>query len=271
MRFAASNKLLVAAVLATCAAAASAHRPWLLPSSTMVDGDAPVVTVDAAISEDLFRFDSFPLQVDDLIVTGPDGARVPTSSRSAAKRRTTFDIALPKKGTYRIAGVTDGAFASWKVNGETKRWRGAPDGLQAAVPADAQDLQVTRMRGRAETFVSYDSASAAPAAPTDGLAVQPLTSPTDLSAGDTSRFVLTLDGKPLADADVTLVRGGNRYRYKIGEVALKTGADGTFSVTWPEAGEWWLGVNHGGRGAGGTVQAPAQRASYSATFEVLPK
>ena len=77
---------------------------------------------------------------------------------------------------------------------------------------------------------------------------------------------------------MTVIRGGNRYRYKMGEIALKTDGAGEFSVAWPEAGRYWLGVSHGGRGSPGAASgpapsggAPARRESYSATFEVLPK
>lgn len=254
---------------------AHAHRPWLLPSATLADGPAPVVGIDAAISEDLFEFDSFPLLLDTLRVTAPDGSAVAADARTEARRRVSFDVKLAQKGTYRIAGVTDTAMASWKANGETKRWRGAPAALAKEVPADAQDLQVSRTLARAETFVTNETPSALPAAVSgDGLELLPLTSPTDLSVGDTSRFRLLLDGKPFSGADVTVIRGGNRYRYKMGEIALKTDAAGEFSVAWPEAGRYWLGANHGGRPPGGPGAAPAggtRRESYSATFEVLPK
>ena len=75
-----------------------------------------------------------------------------------------------------------------------------------------------------------------------------------------------------------MIRGGNRYRYKMGEIALKTDAAGEFGVAWPEAGRYWLGVNHGGPrrpGRGPAAPSPAARRArasrYSATFEVLPK
>jgi len=252
-----------------------AHRPWLLPSATLTDGPSPVVSVDAAISEDLFEFDSFPLQLDALLVTAPDGSAVATDTRTEAKRRVTFDVKLAQKGTYRIAGVTDTVMASWKAGGETKRWRGPPAAQAREVPADAQDLQVTRQLARAETFVTNEAPGALPATVTgEGLELLPLTHPTDLSVGDSSRFRMLLDGKPYAGADVTVIRGGNRYRYKMGELALKTDAAGEFSVAWPEAGRYWLGVSHGGRGGPGAAPSPAggaRRESYSATFEVLPK
>ena len=266
--------LLACGALSTLSA--HAHRPWLLPSTTIADGAAPVVSIDAAISEDLFEFDSFPLALDALRVTAPDGSAVATDARTEARRRVSFDVKLAQKGTYRIAGVTDTAMATWKVGAETKRWRGAPAALAKEVPADAQDLQVSRQLARSETFVTNETPSALPTAVTgEGLELLPLTNPTDLSVGDATRFRMLLDGKPYAGADVTVIRGGNRYRYKMGEIALKTDAAGEFSVAWPEAGRYWLGVNHGARGPGAAAAAPgaapARRESYTATFEVLPK
>ncbi len=276
MRIAIHPRLALLACGTLLSLSAHAHRPWLLPSATMTDGPAPVVSVDAAISEDLFEFDAFPLMLDALRVTAPDGSAVATDARVEAKRRVSFEFKLAQKGTYRIAGVTDTAMASWKADGETRRWRGAPAALAKEVPADAQDLQVTRQLARAETFVTNDRPSALPATFTgEGIELLPLTSPTDLSVGDSTRFRLLLDGKPYANADVTLIRGGNRYRYRMGELALRTDAAGEFAVAWPEAGRYWMGANHGGRGGPvAAASAPAggnRRESYSATFEVLPK
>jgi len=266
-------RLALLAAGALLSLSAHAHRPWLLPSATAVDGPAPVVSVDAAISEDLFEFDAFPLLLDTLQVTAPDGSAVPAEARTEARRRVTFDVKLAQKGTYRIAGVTDTAVASWKVGGETKRWRGSPAALSREVPADAQDLQVTRQLARSETFVTNEAPGVLPATLAgEGLELLPLTSPTDLSVGDTSRFRILLDGKPYAGADVTVIRGGNRYRYKMGELGFKTDAAGEFGVAWPEAGRYWLGVNHGGRPPGAPAPTGgARRESYSATFEVLPR
>ncbi|MFL6628089.1 MAG: DUF4198 domain-containing protein [Burkholderiaceae bacterium] len=275
LRHAVPRLALLAAGALSCLPA-QAHRPWLLPSATLADGAAPVVTIDAAISEDLFEFDSFPLALDTLHVTAPDGSAVVPDARVEAKRRVSFDVKLVQKGTFRFAGVTDVAMASWKVGGETKRWRGAPAALAREVPADAQDLQVTRQLARAETFVTNETPGALAAAISgEGLELQPLTNPTDLSPGDASRFRVLLDGQPYANADVTLIRGGNRYRYRMGELALKTDAAGEFGVVWPEAGRWWMGIQHGGRGPGAGAPAPGgapvRRESYSATFEVLPR
>src|SRR4051794_39741517 len=76
---------------------AHAHRPWLLPSATVVEGSMPMVTIDAATSEDLFEFDAFALQLDALHVTAPDGTEVTPDARQEGKRRISFDLKLAQK------------------------------------------------------------------------------------------------------------------------------------------------------------------------------
>lgn len=280
------NKTFSRHALALAAAAlllplgAHAHRTWLLPNATVVEGNNPSVTIDGAVSEDLFEFDTNALQLDALMITAPDGTTLTErESRSQQRRRTSFEVKLAQKGTYRIAGVTESVMGSYKLGGETKRFRGAAETYAKDIPADATEVQVTRSLARVETFVSYDkSDAAAPATSGVGLELVPLTPPTDLSSGDTTKFRLLLDGKPLADNSVTVVRGGGRYRYKMGDFSVKTDAQGEFSVKWDEAGRYWLGASWPARGAGGPGAAPApqaaapqRRVSYSGTFEVLPK
>ena len=64
--------LLVSAV-SMVSMTAQAHRAWLLPSATVLSGSDSWITVDAAISNDLFYFEHHPLQLDNLSLLGPDG------------------------------------------------------------------------------------------------------------------------------------------------------------------------------------------------------
>jgi len=270
------SSLALLSLAALLPSAAHAHRTWLLPSATVVSGKEPQVSVDAAVSEDLFEYDTNSLALDGLSIVAPDGSKLSAENLGTTRRRSSFDVKLTQPGTYRIVNFNETASASYKIGGETKRWRGSLDALAKEVPANAEELQVTRMQNRVETYVTNDGkadpkTSKAFTPQGSGLELIPLTTPTDLSAGDSSSFRLLLDGRPAADVDVTILRGGNRYRYKLGEIALKTDAQGQFSVKWPEAGRYWIGANSGGRGPGGTVAQPARRASLSATVEVLPQ
>lgn len=274
-----SRRLIAAAALCLVPWAAQAHKTWLLPTATVYGGREPVAVVDAGVSEDLFVFErGLPLTA--VTALGPDGQPVPVENPSTARHRASVEVKLTQPGTYRIGQVSNNAMASYKVGDETKRWRGAPEELDKALPPGATLLGLTVMSSRIETFVSLaEPGKGVPPAAMQGLALQPQGPVTDLSTGDRTRFVLLFDGKPLPDATVTVLREGNRYRYKLGELTLRTDAQGAFTVDWREAGRHWLGVSHQAvkapegtpPGQGGTREQPLRRASYSATFEVLPR
>src|SRR5688500_7440301 len=82
---------------------ALAHKAWLLPSQTVVAGEDPVITVDAAVSNDLFYFNHVPLRLENLRITAPDGSAVQPANPATGKYRSVFDVALDQQGTYRIA------------------------------------------------------------------------------------------------------------------------------------------------------------------------
>jgi hypothetical protein len=107
----------LALALAGTAGAASAHRPWMLPTSTIVENRKEAwVTIDGAISEGLFDIDHMPLRMDGLTVTGPDGA--PPAPAAVGKLRSSVDLRCRKNGTYRIALVSTNVMGSYKLRRE---------------------------------------------------------------------------------------------------------------------------------------------------------
>ncbi|MGE0803033.1 MAG: DUF4198 domain-containing protein [Lautropia sp.] len=260
---------------------AHAHRGWMLPSATVLSGDNVWVTVDAAVSNDLFYFEHQPMRLDNLKLYSPDGSPITAENRSTGRYRSTFDVRLTKPGTYRFAIENDGLFASYRLNGETKRVRGTAETLRKEIPAGAENVQVTRSQGRLEVFVTAGKPTTTALKPTgNGLELVPVTHPNDLLVGDEATFGLTIDGKPAAGIPVTVIPGGIRYRDQLGETKVVTGEDGRFKVKWPEPGMYWINASYpvrsgGGPGAGGaaggTIDAPNRRANYTATVEVLPQ
>lgn len=259
-----------AVALATLAVpfAAEAHRAWFNPSATVLSGDDPWVTVDAAISNDLFYPDHFPMQLSGVSVVGPDGGVGKVENPATGKYRSTFDVHLAQPGTYKVvSGGQPGAFASYKLNGEVKRWRGQESELATAVPQGATEVKVTRSVRRIETFLTRGAPTEAALKPQGvGLELQPISHPNDLVAGEPGRFRLLLDGKPAAGVKVSVLPGAARYRKDPGEIHAETGADGAFQVAWPEAGMYWLEAET----RSGT-EADGRSASYIATLEVLPE
>ena len=107
-----------------------------------------------------------PCRLQGLVITAPDGSAVTPENTSTGKYRSTFDVPLKNKGTYRIALVSDGLFARYKENGEQKRWRGKAENLAKEIPATATDVVVTQSQRRLETFVSVGNPDEAALKPT---------------------------------------------------------------------------------------------------------
>lgn len=296
-----------AIALAVCLPfSAQAHRAWMLPSATVLSGDEPWITVDAAVSNDLFYFEHFPMQLEGvgqatppraypgnqqpqaqpgaqpaaapapmrrppnkLVILAPDGSEVQPQNGAVGRYRSTFDVQLSQKGTYKLAVASGGLMAMWKENGETRRWMGSAEELAANVPEKAEERRVVRTANRMETFVTSGAPTETVFTPTNaGVELVPITHPNDLFAGEAAEFAFLLDGKPAANVDVLVVPGGNRYRDQTGDFTLKTDSEGKVSITWPEPGMYWIEVELSGSEG---VEAPAteRRAAYSATLEVL--
>jgi uncharacterized GH25 family protein len=258
--------LAFAAALAA-AGSASAHRQWMLPSMTVLSGNDPWVSVDAAVSNDLFVFEHVPMRLDGIVITGPDGAPVEAQNKFTGKYRSVFDIQLTKPGTYRVANVSGGMLVSYKLNGEQKRWRGPASELATAIPAGATEVKKTVNDRRVEFFVTSGAPTDTAMKPTGkGLELVPVTHPNDVVAGEKATFGLLLDGKPAKDVEVVVEPGGTRFADDRGEIKVKTDAEGKFSVTWPKAGFYWLEAEVRG---GADAEGIEHNAGYVATFEVL--
>lgn len=249
---------------------AQAHKAWLQPSATVLSSDE-WITVDAAVSNDLFFFNHVPLRSEALVITAPDGSTVQAQNPHTGKLRTVFDLQLTQPGTWRLAVVNQGLFASWEENGQPKRWRGTVETFATEVPKNAAKLEVTQAAGRIETYVTAGNPTTTVFAPTGkGIELVPVTHPNDLFAGEEASFKLLLDGKPAAGLDIEIVRGATRYRNAQEEIKVKTDAEGAFNVTWPAAGLYWLETSMQDDKAT-LPQAKQRRASYVVTLEVLPQ
>ena len=102
-----SKTWIFAAVALALPLTAQAHKAWLLPSETVLSAKDPWITVDAAVSNDLFYFNHVPLKLDALVITAPDGSTVQAENVATGKYRSTFDVHLTQAGTYRIALFTN--------------------------------------------------------------------------------------------------------------------------------------------------------------------
>ena len=95
----------------------------------------------------------------------------------------------------------------------------------------------------------------------------PVTHPNNLIAGEKATFRLLLDGQPAAGQSIEIVPGGIRYRDKLNDMKATTDESGTFSVTWPSPGMYWM--NSSIQDNKSKIENATRRAGYTTTIEVL--
>jgi uncharacterized GH25 family protein len=176
--------------------------------------------------------------------------------------------------------------ARWEENGEAKSFRGSAEKMAESVPKGVKNLQVSRMSNRNEIFVTSNQPNRTVLQSTGtGLELVPVTHPNDLVVGEKAKFQFLLNGKPAPDLEVTLIPGGIRYRDNLREIKMVTDKEGQFTVQFPDPGMYWMNavvVLPAQPGSPAPAAAPAgrpgggrggmgNRASYSATLEVLPQ
>ncbi|MDB5715592.1 MAG: nickel uptake transporter family protein [Sphingomonadales bacterium] len=298
--------LLIAASALTLASPALAHRQWLLPQATTFSGANDWVSVDAAVSNDLFFADHFPMRVDTIKVWAPDGSPGEIANGALGHYRSTFDVKLDKPGTWKIGTASSGFSGSFKDDGVEWRvgGRGGPPGAGgpgaaatgpkptptsapanapapgqpgaprpsvptvADIPANATDVVLTESSSRNEIFVTAGAPTTTVLKPSGkGLEMSPVTHPDELVANEEARFIFLVDGKPAANLKVTLVPGGKRFRDTEGAFEVTTGKDGVAAIKWPAAGMYWLNASATDARTT-TPRATQRRMSYTSTLEV---
>jgi len=257
---------------AIIASSAYAHRQWLLPSSTVLSSQNEWITVDAAVSNDLFFANYVALPAEGYRVLTPTGDSIEPTDINRGKIRTTFDVLIEEEGTYRIQSVRDLFFARWMENDEPQRWRGSEAALVASGILTKPEVSVGRNRGIVETIVTSGNPSEAVfALQGEGLEFIPLSHPNDLYAEESVRFGFAFNGEPIEDLLVMIVRGDDRFRDEPGMVELTTDAEGVVELVFDIPGRYWLNTTT--RRSGGDLQGVPLDLSYSytLTFEVLPQ
>ncbi|WP_232492365.1 DUF4198 domain-containing protein [Novosphingobium kaempferiae] len=300
MRF--RSILIAAAASSVLATPALAHRMWLLPSTSTLASTNEYVTVDAAVSNDLFYPDHVAMDPAQVSVWAPDGTEGKVENPSKGRHRGTFDVALNKAGTWKIGMERTGVMGTFKVGAE--EWRvggrgrpqgpgapggpGAPAGAGAPpaapagtparppmrmvptvadIPANATDIKLTESVTRNFVYVTAGAPTKV-ALTGKGLEFDPITHPDELVSDEEGSFRFLIDGKPAAGVKITVVPGGKKYREAEDAQELTTGADGTVKIKWPVAGWYWLNAS-AEDAKPSDKKASARRMAFTTTLEVV--
>ena len=261
-----------------------AHRIWILPSTTVLSGENQWISVEAAVSNNLFFPNHRPVRLDSIAVSDPEGNPVEIQNAISGEIRSSFELQLAKQGTYAIAITSSGRrmggpgggegnlFGSYEEDGQTKRWRGTPESLVSEGMASKPGFKLRESGSRrVVTFVTVGTPTTKVLEQTgEGLEVDFVTHPNDLFAGEAATFRLLLDGKPAAHAEVAVVAGNDRFRNDAGELILHSDHEGVVKIEWPAPGRYWVEIT--ASAVGELHGVPSEKSStFITVLEVLPE
>lgn len=260
----------VVLILSVLSTAAHAHRLWLLPSTSVLSGEGPRISVEGAISNDLFFPNHMALPLAATTAIAPSGELLELLSPAQGKIRCSFELQLDEQGSYRITTINDMIFLRWEEDGETKYARGTPAEIDQRDLASLNGVALSRWISRVETYVTCGAPTTLTPTGQD-LEFEFITHPNDLFHGEVATFRVLLDGQPKPDAEVTLVKGNDRFRDAVNEIVVTSDAEGLIHIEWPEPGRYWLATS-AEQAPGEYKGLPLKRGSaYFATLEVLPQ
>ncbi|MCF3649288.1 DUF4198 domain-containing protein [Synoicihabitans lomoniglobus] len=247
-----------------------AHRQWLLASGTVLSGEGQRISVEGAVSNDLFFPNHVAIPLAATTATAPDGSLLELLSPAEGKIRCSFELQLDQSGTYRITTLNNMMFVRWQEDGEPRALRGSPDEIAAKDLTGLNEVALAHYITRVETIVTCGAPT--PLAPSNtGIEFEFLTHPNDLYFGETATFRVLLDGEPHAGAEITIVQGNDRFRDSVDELVVTSDAEGLIHIEWPAPGRFWLNTNTS-QSPGEFQGHPLRRGTaYSLTLEVLPQ
>lgn len=241
---------------------ALAHMPYVAPGMFDI-GPRDKVSAEASFTEDAFR-PEIAMKDAPFEITAPDGTVVKLGAPLFTADRTLVEASVPADGVYRLSsgqrlgrmGKMFRAGSEWKMVGED----GAP-------PAGAETVAV-QSTTLADAYVlrGKPGAPGALAARGTALEIHPLADPTATAAAAPARFEVLYQGKPLAEAGVTLFREAGLYDGRKQVIEVKTDAAGRFAVTPPDAGRYLLLVRHRAAAPSGAT-APFYSYTVTLAFE----
>jgi uncharacterized GH25 family protein len=227
----------------------SAHDLNMWPSKfNLHSKKATVVTVDLTFSEMAFRLDKAASSNGFSVLT-PDGKpmrRIGNMYQSA--QRLTVDLPINEQGTYTLRyQSTPRYFTSYTAGKQEKKKRLRLDKVaaQKELPNSAKNVVTKKSVTSGIAFVTNTLPSKTPYKITGkGLEITPVTHPSDYVTNETITMLVTYNGKPLTNSEVSLERDGAQYTANSTPSKSMTDNDGELNFLFKQGGRYALSIKH---------------------------
>lgn len=234
------KRLSLMTLILTISQSAIAHTQWLKPSvfNTALNGKTVWISGQLSMSE--YAFNTERGLSGKVTITQPNNKKIIINDLYTGKTSSLFELELTQAGTYKIETLIGPSISKprkpmlvAKAEPKTK--------IESKIEKKAKPRPITRSVSRLTSYVTADAPSYETLnASKQWLDITPITHPGDIVAGEPARFLITYQGKPLADQSVTLVPSGGEYKNQSIEQEYMSNSQGEIQVDLATAGVYLL-------------------------------
>jgi uncharacterized GH25 family protein len=253
----------LASTLATAIApSAGAHTSYMRPAIFSANTEN-YITVESAFAEKFFH-PEVAVDAADFHVITPDGTRAEFDAISKHRQLVILEAPIKGEGTYRFTtGVRRGRIGKIALVGN--EWKPV---REDGVPAGATQTKTTQTETVADVYVTKKAPTRAPVDVQIGrLIIQPLNHPADVATDAPLQIKLFFDGQAMAGQTLVLDRAGTEYDEQKFHKEVRTGSDGSLTLSLDQPGVYVAMARHRANAPAGS---DTEERSYttSLTFEV---
>jgi len=185
--------------------------------------------------------------------------------------RTTFDFPISQQGTYTLLYQNMPRYTTSYTAGtknKKKRLRLDKMAAQKELPNSAKNVVTKKSITSGIAFVTNTLPSKkAYQATGRGLEITPITHPSDYVTDETITMLVTYNGKPLSNSEVSLQRDGSQYSANSTPSKSTTDKNGELNFMFKQGGLYALSVKHSAKEKNALYDEVGFRLFYS--FEVV--
>lgn len=242
------KNLLISCIICSTSLSAIAHDLWIKADKYEINNEEQkVFALDVSRSEEAYIAESNH-QINDLVMTTPQGKRKKISAGYSGKVKEVFEIEFDSSGTYHFESPESQVFLTfyYDENGNKHKIR-MPKTQYFSLPKGSKPDKTIEKLLVTETYISYNGFSNVIQPSSPGLQIIFKQHPNKLRVGNELLFEVVYDGEPVTDAEVTF-KSLNTFYYESFEntkVNLTSKDKGLVAFKPMLPGRYLLGVEHG--------------------------